>query len=218
MTSVKICGITRLVDARAALAAGADALGFVLADASPRRIDPAAAQAIVRALRAEARPPFDAVAVLGAYDAAATRAALLEHDFDRAQVVGADDDAVAAIARMLAELGPLGARVWGAIRVRDAASLAGAEALGGEAVHLDAHRAHTLGGTGQAFDWTLAAPLARARRVVLAGGLLAANVGAAVLTVRPWRVDVASGVEDAPGIKNEAAMRAFVEAVRHVEG
>jgi len=218
LTGVKICGLTRLEDARAALEAGADALGFVLANGSPRQVAPAQAYAIVRALRAEARPPFESVAVLGAYDADMARRALVDHDFDRAQMVGADEDAVAAIARALAELGPLAARTWGAIRVKDADSLVGAEALGGEALHLDAHRTHALGGTGQAFDWALAAPLARARRVVLAGGLRPDNVAGAVRLVQPWRVDVSSGIEDAPGVKNAGQMRAFVEAVRHVDG
>ncbi len=101
--------------------------------------------------------------------------------------------------------------------MRDAASLAGAEALACEALHLDAHLAHALGGTGTTFDWALVQGLARTRRVVLAGGLTPTNVGDAVRAVHPWRVDVSSGVETSPGIKDPDKMKAFVEAVYHGE-
>jgi len=110
--------------------------------------------------------------------------------------------------------GPATTRAWGALRVRDAASLAGAEELPCEAVLLDAWDAHAAGGTGRTFDWALAAGLARTRRVVLAGGLTPGNVAAAIAQVRPWMVDVSSGVEAGPGIKDPARVRAFMEAVR----
>jgi phosphoribosylanthranilate isomerase len=215
VTGIKICGLTRRDDALFALEAGADALGFVLAEGSPRRLTNAAAQSLVAEVRTAAPHPFLAVAVLGTYKGGDARAALTRHGFDRAQLVGKDDDAVGALARALAELGPLADCAWGSLRVRDAASLAGAGGLGGEALHLDAHMDGALGGTGQTFAWELAAPLARARRVVLAGGLTAANVGAAVRAIKPWRVDVSSGVEERPGIKDRQKMQAFVEAVRN---
>jgi len=110
--------------------------------------------------------------------------------------------------------GPATTRAWGALRVRDAASLAGAAELTCEAVLLDGWDAHAAGGTGRTFEWTLAAPLARARRVVLAGGLTPDNVGVAIAQARPWMVDVSSGVESGPGVKDPARVRAFVEAVR----
>jgi len=217
MTAVKICGITRLEDGIHALEAGADALGFVLAEGSPRRLAPGAAVELVTHVRKAAPRPFLAVAVLGSYGADDARAALVKHGFDCVQLVGKDADPVAQLARTLQTLGPLADCVWGSIRVDGAASLAGAETLACQALHLDAHRADALGGTGQTFDWTLAASLVRTRRVVLAGGLTPENVAEALRTVRPWRVDVSSGVEASPGIKDRDRMRAFVEAVRHGE-
>ena len=207
---IKICGVTRVADALVALEAGACALGFILASGSPRRLEPAEAQALVGAVRAAAPRPFEAVAVLGGYDAPAARHALLELGFDRVQLVG--EEPQPALFEALAALGPLAARAYGAVRVRDAASLAGLEDAPCDAILLDTYRKGALGGTGHVFDWELAAPLAARRRVVLAGGLTPLNVAEAVTRVRPWRVDVASGVEDAPGIKNAAKIRAFVEA------
>jgi phosphoribosylanthranilate isomerase len=212
---IKICGLTRLGDARAALDAGADALGFVFAESSPRRLAPEDAAGLLAGVRAQATRAFEAVAVLGDYDTALARRALCELGFDRVQMTGFAAAPGEALLAALAELGPLAGRVWGAIRVRDAASL---EAVGDapcEAFVLDAWRADALGGTGHAFDWTLATGFAARRRVLLAGGLTPANVGEAIRVVRPWRVDVASGVEDAPGIKNAERIRAFVEAARH---
>ncbi len=212
---VKICGLTRLADALAALDAGADALGFVLAPSAPRRLAPEAARALLAQVRAGAPRSFEAVAVLGAYDAGQARSALTDLGFDRAQLVGDEAAPQAALTAALAALGPLAARAWGAIRVQGAASLEGIDDAPCEAFVLDAFTKGALGGTGHAFDWALAAPLAARRRVVLAGGLTADNVAEAIRVVRPWRVDVASGVEDAPGIKNAEKIRAFVEAARH---
>jgi phosphoribosylanthranilate isomerase len=217
VTAVKICGITRLEDALEALEAGADALGFVLAEGSPRRLAPGAAVELMTSVRKAAPRPFLAVAVLGTYGADDARTALAKHGFDRVQLVGPDAEPVVALKRALQVLGPPSDCVWGSIRVRDAASLAGAETLTCDALHLDAHRADALGGTGQTFDWRLAASLVRTRRVVLAGGLTPSNVTEALRTARPWRVDVSSGVEASPGIKDGDKMRAFVEAVRHGE-
>ena len=207
---VKICGVTRLADALVALEAGADALGFILASGSPRRLEPAEAQALVGAIRDAAPAPFEAVAVLGGYDAPAARRALLELGFDRVQLVG--EEPRPALFDALVELGPLAARAYGAVRVRDASSLEGLDDAPCDAILLDTYRKGALGGTGHVFDWELAAPLAARRRVVLAGGLTPSNVAAAIARVKPWRVDVASGVEDAPGIKNAGKIRAFVEA------
>lgn len=207
---VKICGVTRVADALLALDAGACALGFILASGSPRRLEPAEAQALVGAIRAAWSKPFEAVAVLGGYDAPAARRALLELGFDRVQLVG--EEPRPALFDALNELGPLAARAYGAVRVRDASSLEDLEDAPCDAILLDTYRKGALGGTGHVFDWDLAAPLAALRRIVLAGGLTPSNVAEAVARVKPWRVDVASGVEDAPGIKNPEKIRAFVEA------
>ena len=126
------------------------------------------------------------------------------------QLVGEEPDP--ALFDALRELGPLAERAYGAVRVKDASSLAGLDDAPCAAVLLDTYRKGALGGTGHVFDWDLAAPLAARRRVVLAGGLTPLNVAEAIARVNPWRVDVASGVEDAPGIKSAAKIRAFVEA------
>jgi phosphoribosylanthranilate isomerase len=89
-----------------------------------------------------------------------------------------------------------------------------ADGLPGDYVMVDAKLPGALGGTGKVFDWSLVVGLAKRRRLVLAGGLTPANVGRAVTEVRPWCVDVASGVESAPGVKDLAKVRAFVEAAR----
>ena len=207
---IKICGVTRLPDARLALALGVQALGFILASGSPRRLEPFEAKALLERIREASPRPFEAVAVIGGYDAPAARRALEDLGFDRVQLVG--EEWQPALLEALAELGPLAARAYGSVRVRDAASLEGIEDAPCDAILLDTYRKGALGGTGHAFDWGLAAPLAARRRVVLAGGLTPANVAEAIAVVRPWRVDVASGVEDAPGIKNADKLRAFVEA------
>lgn len=208
---VKICGITRREDGALALAAGAHALGFVLAERSPRHVAPAEAEALVAALRREAPQPFLAVAVLDRFDPLAGGRAISELGFDRVQFHGVDG--MPALRACLAAFDEAARFAWGAVRVADAASLEGADDLDCEAVLLDAHVAGVAGGTGQAFDWTLAAPLAARRKVVLAGGLTPETVAGAVRTVKPWMVDVSSGVEAGPGVKDVARMRAFVEAV-----
>ena len=212
-TGVKICGITRLEDGLAALDAGAVALGFVLAEGSPRELDAAAARSLVSALRAAAPRPFEAVAVLGTCDPPTAREALTAHGFDRVQIHGAGSGG--ELAHALLALGELAQRAWGAVRVKDAASFEGLAGAVCEAFLLDRHSETALGGTGEPFDWGVAVPFAARHRIVLAGGLRAENVAAAIRRLHPWRVDVSSGVEDAPGIKSAAKIRAFVEAAHH---
>lgn len=197
MTRVKICGITNLDDALAAVEAGADALGFVFA-ASPRRIEPAQAAAI-----AERLPPF--VVRAGVFvDAPAEelRAVARAVPLDVIQLHGDEPRTLTRV---------LGLRVVRRIRVRDDDTrerlrerLAGHEAA---AFLLDPGS-----GSGRTFRWEIARELGV--RVVVAGGLTPANVGAAIRAARPYAVDVCSGVERRPGAKDPAALRAFVAAVR----
>ena len=208
---IKICGIMRKDDGLAALEAGADALGVVLAEGSPRHVLASRAAELVDALRAEAPRPFLAVAVLNQLDAAAGREAMTTLGFDRVQFHATGD--VPALAACLDAFGHPDF-VWGAVRVADAASLEGAEALTCEAIVLDSFVPGVAGGTGRSFDWALGAPLAARRQVVLAGGLTPRTVGEAVRVVRPWMVDVSTGVEESPGRKDPALVRAFVEAAR----
>jgi phosphoribosylanthranilate isomerase len=201
---VKICGITRAEDAMLAVDIGAAAVGFVFWSRSPRFVEPARAREIVRAL-----PPF--VTPVGVFvDQPAG------HVKDVAAVVGLG-------AVQLHGNEDLGyARTLGR-RVIKAASVAQATARGDfwpadVTLLLDAVDAPERGGTGQAVDWAGAAALAARRRIILAGGLTPENVGAAIQQVRPFAVDVSSGVESAPGIKDGARLRAFMAAVRAVGG
>lgn len=205
MVKVKICGITNHEDARAAVAAGADALGFVMYQRSPRWVGPALARAIVSEL-----PPF--VLPIGVFvneEADIVRRRMDECGFVFAQLHG--DEALSYCLQ-------LGRPVLKAFRLKNRSSLlALAEFQGRGGVRgflLDAFSDRAFGGTGQTIDWTLAAEVARASQVLLAGGLTPSNVAEAVRLVRPYGVDVSSGVEQSPGKKDHEKVKAFIEAVR----
>jgi phosphoribosylanthranilate isomerase len=204
MTRVKVCGVTRGEDAELAAALGASAIGFVFWPRSPRFVEPARARDIVRAL-----PPF--VTPVGVFvDQPAG------HVKDVASVVGLG----AVQLHGNEDLGfcrAIGRRVIKAASVEQAMALAGfwpAEVT----LLLDAIESERRGGTGQAVDWAAAAGVASVRRVILAGGLRPESVADAIGRVRPFAVDVSSGVESAPGIKDETRMRAFFAAVAACEG
>jgi phosphoribosylanthranilate isomerase len=194
---VKICGLTRWEDADLAVRLGADALGFVLWDRSPRHIAAAEVAAIAARL-----PPFvTRVGVAVDVPAARLKAMAEEAALDAVQLHG--DESVSAY------LGTA-RRVIKAVSLEQEEDVAAALALPAEVtVLVDAADRTRRGGTGQRANWTLAAEIARARPVVLAGGLTAETVGEAIDCVRPWAVDVSSGVEDAPGIKSARRMERF---------
>ena len=203
---VKICGITNLADARAAIAAGADALGFVFVPGTPRFIAPDLAGEIVREL-----PPF--IARVGLFVDAETRTvaeALVRSGMDTLQFHGEETpDLVRQFRRAV--------KVMKAFRVRGEETLmrlpAYADAV--DAILLDAYVAGAHGGTGAQFDWKLAVQARDlGKPLVLAGGLTPANVAEAVRTVRPYGVDVSSGVESAPGRKDPAKLAEFVRAAK----
>jgi phosphoribosylanthranilate isomerase len=201
MPFVKICGVTRPQDAVIAAEHGASAVGLVFWPSSPRAIDLAAARAIVREL-----PPF--VAVVGVFVneaparvleiAAAVPLTVVQFHGDEA-----DEEVAACPWRVLRAVSPDSAE--GLARL--------ARLPRHVTVLLDAHDPRRRGGTGRAVSWAAAAEAARQRRIVLAGGLRPDNVGEALRVVRPWGVDVSSGVESAPGLKDAATIRAFMEAV-----
>ncbi len=201
-TRVKICGITRVEDALVASAAGADAIGLVFAPASPRRVTPDEAAAIRRAL-----PPF--VTLVGLFvDAEALQVtqALGRVAFDLLQFHGAESpEFCRQFHRPYIK----------AISMREGIDLhAAARAFSDAAgLLLDTHVAGVAGGSGQTFDWSRI-PRDLPRPLVLAGGLTPRNVAEAVRQVRPYAVDVSSGVEQSRGIKNPAKIAAFIEAVR----
>jgi len=216
-TRVKICGITRLADGLAAARAGADAIGFVFWAGTPRRIDPAAAAAIRAQL-----PPF--VSVVGLFVDAEpdeVRAVLAALPLDLLQFHGREPAAFCrAFGRPYLKAIPVASEATAAGLLEYAACYA--DAAG---VLFDAPPAAGLpGGTGQSFDWD-ALPRQLPRPLVLSGGLDAGNVAAAVRRVRPWAVDVSSGVEvrDASGApvrgsKDPARIEAFIQEVRNADG
>jgi phosphoribosylanthranilate isomerase len=199
---VKICGLTRLDDALAGVEAGTDALGFMLYSRSPRAVTPEQVRAITRAL-----PPF--VARVGVFvDASAEeiRAAIRVAGLDTLQLHGAETPEFCA---------QFDLPVIKAFRVADESVLAELPKYAVAAHLLDAWSPAAHGGTGTTFNWAIArAAVAAGHRVVLAGGLTPDNVARALAEVRPFGVDVSSGVESAPGRKDPAKLRAFCAAVR----
>lgn len=202
---VKICGITRLEDALAAVEAGADALGFMFYPASPRAIAPAAARAIIECL-----PPWvGRVGVFVNADEQTVRDVVLETGLDTVQLHGEESPAFCA------RFAPW--KVIKAFRIRDRASLDPLPHYRVAAWLLDSYTPDRHGGTGARFNWDLAVEAQRhGCPIILAGGLDPANVEQAVRSVRPYGVDVSSGVESAPGLKDAERVRAFVRAAKAV--
>ncbi|MCY1280179.1 N-(5'-phosphoribosyl)anthranilate isomerase [compost metagenome] len=199
---IKICGITRIEDALAAVAAGADAIGLVFYARSPRAVTPAQAKAIVAAL-----PPFvTSVGLFVDMPRAELQQLLAEVPLDLLQFHGDETPEDCA---------GHGRPFIKALRVKPGDDVAAAIARYPEAagILLDTYVPGTPGGTGEAFDWSLV-PRDAAKPVVLAGGLTPENVGDAVRQVRPYAVDVSGGVEASKGIKDAAKIKAFIQRAR----
>ncbi len=216
MTLVKICGITNLEDARAAIEAGADMLGFNFYGRSPRFIEPGHARKIIEELQSE-----------------------LEHSPQSPMMVGVfvNENSPGAVARIAEESGVYAAqlhgdeslefckelkRIWRdvlliikALRVGPDFEPSEVGAYEADAIMLDSFQSHLWGGTGHVFDWSVAR---RAReivpRLILAGGLSPENVSEAIAEVHPYAVDACSALETSPGQKDPERMKAFVSAVR----
>ena len=203
-TRIKICGLTREADVDAAVEAGVDAVGFVLYPSSPRHVTVERAAALASRL-----PPF------------VTPVAL---------VVNAEASLIAAAARAIPDLllqfhgdeTPADCRAAGRPFLRAARMVPGFDLLDfatqyphAQGLLLDAH-VEGYGGGGKVFDWSLI-PRNVLRPVVLSGGLHAGNVTDGILQVRPWAVDVSSGVESAPGLKDAGEIRRFCDAVREAD-
>lgn len=198
---VKICGITRIEDALHATACGADALGFVFYERSPRCVTPETAREIIAAL-----PPF--VSVTGLFVNESRQRIEQISVFCGLDVVQLHGDESPADCL----LAPL--RVIKALRVRGPESLAGMGSFSVSALLLDAWSPDSYGGTGHTFNWELARSAAEQYPVILAGGLESHNVAEAIRQVHPYGVDVSSGVESAPGIKDPELVASFIRQAK----
>jgi phosphoribosylanthranilate isomerase len=204
-TTVKICGITRVEDALVAARAGAHAIGLIFAAKSPRRVDAAVAAGVVGSL-----PPFvTAVALFVDQPAGEVRAVI---DSVRPQLLQFHGDEAPDFCA------GFGLPYVKAVRVRPGVDLLQYARLyrAAKGLLLDAFVEGNHGGTGAAFDWSLI-PRDFPLPLILAGGLHAGNVGEAIRRVRPWAVDVSSGVEAAKGIKDAAKVAAFIRGVRDAD-
>jgi phosphoribosylanthranilate isomerase len=203
---VKICGITSVADGVAAAEAGADMIGLMFYERSPRHISLATAAEISRALS-----PF--IVKVGVF---------VNPDEDT--VMRAIGDCGVSLLQFHGEETPefctqFGAMSMKAFRVRDAGSLLALPNYPTDAYLLDAYSPDAHGGTGAKFNWDLALEAKNhGKPIFLAGGLTPENVGEAVRKVQPFGVDVSSGVESAPGQKDHTKVRAFVQAVRQNQG
>lgn len=204
-TRIKICGITLPEHGRAAARLGADAIGLVFYPPSPRSIDPARAKDIIAAL-----PPF--VMPVGLFvnpSEAEVEAVLKACPITVLQFHGDETPAFCA---------SFGKPFLKAVRVKEGVDLLEyAASFSAAAGYLfDAYNESLYGGTGESFDWNLI-PRNLQKPLVLSGGLNPANVNAAVTKVRPWAVDVSSGVESAKGVKDERLMADFIAGVRNAD-
>jgi phosphoribosylanthranilate isomerase len=203
VVKVKICGITRRRDAEAAVEFGADALGFIFAVNSPRRVEIGKAREIIQSL-----PPF--VVPVGVFvnasrdainrtvDATGIRALQFHGDETPADVKGYDIPTYKAF-----HVAP-GFDVWVLEEYKTTAHL------------LDTFSADSFGGTGTTFDWTVAVKAKAFGRIILSGGLNPGNIAEAIKTVRPYAVDINSGVESSPGIKDGERIRSLFHELKMI--
>lgn len=203
-TRIKFCGFTRAQDAEVAVSLGIDALGFVLVSGTPRFITPEAAYAIRRNL-----PPLvSTVALFRNAEPAFVREALQALQPSIAQFHGDED---------VTYCESFGIPYFKAVAMADPQDLTQLSKTyaSATALLLDGHDANSMGGTGKTFDW--ARVRAFDKPLILAGGLKHANVADGISLLHPYAVDVSSGIEASPGIKDSEKMRAFARAVRHAD-
>jgi phosphoribosylanthranilate isomerase len=201
---VKICGITNLDDAMAAVRYGADALGFVFFPESPRYITPEQASQIVRAL-----PPF--VTTVGVFVDRTPEDIqdIMEiSGLEAAQLHGSESPDTC---------GEVRCKVIKAIRVKELSDLEPLDHYKVSAYLLDTYSPDSFGGTGRIFNWDIAVEAKRFGPIILAGGLTPDNIAEAVQHVRPYAVDVSSGVEAKKGLKNHEKLRLFIQRAKSVK-
>ncbi|MEP6698347.1 MAG: phosphoribosylanthranilate isomerase [Verrucomicrobiota bacterium] len=204
--AVKVCGITNINDALACAAEGVEMLGLNFSPKSPRYISREVAAEIVAAVRKES-PQTKLVGVFVNQDMAFVNATAEELSLDAVQLHG--DESPAYTRDVKASF------VIKALRVGPEFVAAAASEYECDAILLDTWNASVPGGTGVTFPWSIAATLRpTVKRLILAGGLTPSNIVDAIQTVRPFAVDVCSGIEDAPGRKNRVLLRDFLDAIR----
>ena len=202
MTRVKICGITNLDDALAAVEFGGDAIGFVFVPNTPRYIEPAKAAEIIARL-----PPF------------VTTVGLFVND-SKERIKQIADQCKLSVLQLHGQESPdfclqFDRKVIKAFRVKDKESLDALPKYNVSAYLLDTYVKGAMGGTGVTFDWSLASDAKKYGLVILAGGLNPENVAKAIQQVHPYGVDVSSGVEAEPGKKDHSKLKDFIEAARN---
>ncbi len=202
MTKIKICGITNIEDAEAAIAFGADALGFIFFQESPREISPQGAAAIIAKL-----PAF--ITTVGVFV-----------DKPREEILKIVDQTGVSVIQLHGEESPeaclLPRKIIKGVRVKALESLEPLRRYQGlvSAFLLDTFAPHMPGGTGQVFNWDIAVEAKAFGRIILAGGLTPENISEAIRRVRPYAVDVSSGVELEKGKKDHHKMKLFIERAR----
>lgn len=200
MVRVKICGITNLEDALAAVNYGADALGFVFYKGSPRYISTEAAREIIKQL-----PPLITTVGVFVDETPEMIEETLRHvPVDIAQLHGHEPPESCLLSR----------RVIKAIRVKELSDLEPLKKYRASAFLLDTYTPESLGGTGQIFNWDIAVAAKQFGNIILAGGLNPENIERAIRWVRPYAVDVSSGIEEEKGKKDLKKMRLFIERAK----
>ena len=206
MTRIKICGITDIKDAINAVELGADALGFMFFPGSKRYIEPDEARRIISEL-----PPFvSSVGVFVNQDEDEIKSAMEISGAEKVQLHGDETP------RFCASVNNSGSyKVIKVIRIKDHVDAANIELYPVQAILFDKFSTEAYGGTGTSFKWDLLQGLNLSKKVVLSGGLTPENVKEAIKIVRPYAVDVSSGVESSPGVKCSVKLRKFIEAVKN---
>jgi phosphoribosylanthranilate isomerase len=228
MTWVKICGITNLEDALTAVEAGADALGFVFYEKSPRKVDSETVGEIVQALPMEVEKVGVFVSKPAEHmESVAQRIGLTAIQLHiEMSVLGDEKSQRIMLSKTLKHHIALPARHFLDEKARFDSFVLSVRSNGSDdqvgAIFLDSGTPEEPGGTGRAFDWDKSVPVAEVIKhagfdLVVAGGLTPANVTEAIRILKPWGVDVSSGVESKPGRKDPEKIRAFVAAVRQAE-
>ena len=209
-TRVKICGLTNLEDARFAAECGADLLGFIFYEPSPRYVAPASVKQIVASLRNELASPPKFVGVFVNTPLVEVEEMLTDCDLDLAQLHGDETP------EQVEQFQGRAFKACNPRSLKEAEWMASQFLAGGAPfLMLDAYHPQLRGGTGHTADWPMAAEIASDNLLLLAGGLNPDNVAQAIQTANPWGVDVSSGVEASKGKKDHAKVKQFIATVKN---